>query len=369
MNVIVQEAQLQSLQKKARNYSYACSLNIIFIIAFIIHQLQYNLITFNPQLQFNTFEYQLLSDNSFKESEWCFTFAFNQDSTILAAGCKSYIKIYNFANGKTQLNQTLNNISFVRTIYFMKKSQSFISGEEDSTISIWHQNSNKQWFLFQKLIEHSKTIKHVIMNRNEDLIISCSNDKTIKFWIKQNEWICSQTISNHTSSVLSLSINESQDKLISCSEDKSILVMEFSKITNKWVVIQRIFLKEHGRRLSFIGDDQFTFQPKNQDLLQLYEWNATSRIFNLKMLIPVNSTNDLNYYFPQQFITQKQLLINKNGNYINLLRKKSDQTFIQENLIKFNTNQIFGIMNDSGDYLVTWDQDQKQIQFRKFSEL
>ncbi|CAD8112081.1 unnamed protein product [Paramecium sonneborni] len=326
------------------------------------------MITFNPQLQFNTFEYKFLEENSIKESEWCFSFSFNKDSTILAAGCQSYIKMYDFNNGKAQLNQILNNTSFARTLYFMKKSNSFITGFDNSTISIWHLNQDNQWVVQQQLLKHSKAIKHVVMNKNEDLIISCSDDKSINFWVKQNEWILQQSITNHNSSVLSVSINESQDKIISCSEDKSILVMEFSTNIKKWIIIQIISFPEHGRRLSFIGDDQFTFQQKNKDVLELYQWNSTSREFNLQMQIPVNSSTDYNYYFPQQFINSKQLLINKNGNHVNLLRKKSDGTFIKENALKFNTNQIFGVMNDSGDYLVTWDQEHKQIQFRKFNE-
>ncbi|CAD8207860.1 unnamed protein product [Paramecium pentaurelia] len=327
------------------------------------------MITFNPQLQFNTFDYQLLEQNSIKEPEWCFSFAFNKDSTILAVGCQSYIKLFEFTNERVSLNQILMNTDFVRSIYFMKKSQNLISGGEDSSILVWQKNQDHQWFIYQKLLGHSKPIKHIIMNQNEDLIISCSSDKTIKFWVKQNEWVCSQTITNHTQQVLSLSINESQNKLISCSEDKSILVMELSSITNMWLVKQRIFLQEQGRRLCFIGDNQFTFQPKNQDILYLFQWNSTSQQFYQEMEIPVDSSLDTNYYFPQQFINQKQLLINKNGNYINLLRRKVDGTFIKEKAIKFNTNQIFGTMNDSGDYLVTWDQEQKQLQFRKFSEI
>ncbi|CAD8194444.1 unnamed protein product [Paramecium octaurelia] len=319
------------------------------------------MITFNPQLQFNTFEYQLLQENSIKEPEWCFSFAFNKDSTILAVGCQSYIKLFEFTNGKALLNWKLEHADFVRAIYFMKNSQNFISGGEDSSVLVWHQGQNRQWHISQRLIGHSKPIKHIIMNKNEDLIISCGNDYTIKFWVKQTEWICSQTISTHTQNVVSLSINESQNKLISCSEDKSILVMELSPITNQWIVIQRIFVHEQGKRLCFIGDNQFTFQPKNKNILELYSWNSTSKSFYLEMDIPVDSSTDTNYYFPQKFIHQKQLLINKNGNYINMLRKRADGKFIKEKAIRFSTNQIFGTINDSGDYLVTWDQEHNEI--------
>ncbi|CAD8207858.1 unnamed protein product [Paramecium pentaurelia] len=177
------EAYIKSLQKKARNYSFVCNLNIFLIIIWIIQVLQNNMITFNPQLQFNTFDYQLLEQNSIKEPEWCFSFAFNKDSTILAVGCQSYIKLFEFTNERVSLNQILMNTDFVRSIYFMKKSQNLISGGEDSSILVWQKNQDHQWFIYQKLLGHSKPIKHIIMNQNEDLIISCSSDKTIKFWV------------------------------------------------------------------------------------------------------------------------------------------------------------------------------------------
>ncbi|CAD8116712.1 unnamed protein product [Paramecium primaurelia] len=48
-----------------------------------------------------------------------------------------------------------------------------------------------------------------------------------------------------------------------------------------------------------------------------------------------------NYWlFPQQYLNLKGLLLNKNGNYINLMRKKEKSDFIIQQSIEFNTYRI-----------------------------
>lgn len=64
------------------------------------------------------------------------------------------------------------------------------------------------------------------MNLAENLLISSSDDKQIKFWQKQNEvWNCSQSLKLNNE-VLAFSLNEKEDILVSCGSSSRIYVME-----------------------------------------------------------------------------------------------------------------------------------------------
>ncbi|CAD8214952.1 unnamed protein product [Paramecium octaurelia] len=55
----------------------------------------------------------------------------------------------------------------------------------------------------------------------------------------KSEWVCQQTITDHTGRVYQISLNDQENKLISCDQDNSILVIEYSKQSEKWIVIQK----------------------------------------------------------------------------------------------------------------------------------
>ncbi|CAD8122012.1 unnamed protein product [Paramecium sonneborni] len=115
------------------------------------------------------------------------------------------------------------------------------------------------------------------MNNNENLIISSSDDHTIKFQIKQNVWICQQTITDHKSYVYQLSLSQEQDKLISCRQDQLILRMEYLEDDKKLMVIQKIQVDCLGYRLCFKNDNFFTFQPDYGNMMHVNEMNSVNR--------------------------------------------------------------------------------------------
>ncbi|CAD8061544.1 unnamed protein product [Paramecium primaurelia] len=95
----------------------------------------------------------------------------------------------------------------------MKRSDHFISGSTDSSMIIWARNQNGLWICQQKFNGHTSNIECFLLNNNENIIISGSNDSKIKFWYKSNEWLCYQTITDHTSTVLGLISNDQKINL------------------------------------------------------------------------------------------------------------------------------------------------------------
>ncbi|CAD8215282.1 unnamed protein product [Paramecium octaurelia] len=248
----------------------------------------------------------------------------------------------------------------------MKKSSQFISGSRDKQMIIWSMNSNNQWICSYKLNEHQDYIRCLILNNNEDLIISGSSDKTIKFWIKNNQWTCSQTITDHTNYVYGLSWNEKQNNVISCGVDKLILIIEESS-QKKWNVIQKITVEQYGFRICFINDYVFTFQPYNQEYIHVYEINSSNQQYSKTKQIDVKSDSDAcDCLFPQQYLKSKCLLVNKNGRNVNLIRKNQNGHFITQQSIQLGHRIMYGQMSENGDYLVTWDNQSREIQIRKY---
>ncbi|CAD8144092.1 unnamed protein product [Paramecium pentaurelia] len=219
----------------------------------------------------------------------------------------------------------------------------------------------------QKLNGHKGSIQCLLLNNNEDIIVSGSNDNQIKFWQNQNGWLCSQTINDHTQIINGLSFNEQQNRLISCGDDKFILVIEQNEQNKQWIVIQKITVEQYGFRLCFIDNDTFTFQPFCKEYIEVFEMNNNNKQYTKTKEIPVKSGSD-NGLFPQQYIRSKCMLLNKNSSIVSLIRRKKNGEFITEESINFGTSAIYGNMSDDGQYLITWDNKSKEIQVRQYQE-
>ncbi|CAD8173409.1 unnamed protein product [Paramecium pentaurelia] len=251
----------------------------------------------------------------------------------------------------------------------MSNNNNFVSGSHDNSIIIWQVIGDKQWDCQQKLDGHQNYIFCLLLNNFDDLIISGSHDTKIKFWIKKDKWQCQQTITDHTNSVYSLSLNEQQNELISCSHDLQILVIESKKSDKQWSVTQKIKLDIFGFRLCFINDRQFTYQPYFKEQMYIYERDSNSNQYKKikEIFVKFGSFSD-DCLFPQQFIKSKCLLVNKNGQNVNLIRKKENGDFLIEKFIEFDTYNIFGQLSNDGEFLITWDNGSNEIQIRKFRE-
>ncbi|CAD8213940.1 unnamed protein product [Paramecium pentaurelia] len=302
------------------------------------------------QPNFKPFTYELIQCSPINQDENCFTIVFNKDCSIVALGCNEYIKIFELKQRFLNQIQVLNGHKYdIFNLHFMKKSDQFISGDCKGYILIW-QNNNNYWIRSQAFKGHKDAIRCLILNNNEDILISSSSDHTIKFWIKKDKWICQQTITNHTNYVDQLSLNDLENQVISCGWDKQILVIEYSKYNQEWIVIQNIEVECEGRKLCFINNNLFTFQPEKGNQMHIYEINGLTKKFTKTKDIIVNQSNDDKYgLFGQQFIRQKQLLVDKHDKCVNLIRKTQNDEFQVEQSIQFDSNCLYGQMSDDGD--------------------
>ncbi|CAD8069663.1 unnamed protein product [Paramecium sonneborni] len=366
---LVQEKS-NSYEEKLREYESIIQIKEEEIQQIQMRQQQQQIIAQGQFKQnLNSFQFSFMEAISIKQDNWCCAITINEDNSIVIAGCDNQIKVYELKSGKLNQIQILSEHSKrVFTLNFMKQSNHFVSGSEDNTIIIWQMNQNNLWTCQQILNGHSSYICCLLVNNNEDLIISGSQDKSIKFWDKQKGWLCKQIIYDHTNWVFSLSLNEQQDLLISCSEDSKILIIEQSQKDKKWKVVQKIKVDQFGYRLCFIDNYQFVFQPRANDQLHIYEINDNKQFVKAKQIQVQTRSNCCYCLFPQQYIKLKGILVNKNGDKINFIRKKLSGEFIVEQYIELGNCHLYGSLSDDGEYLITWDYSSKEIQIRKCNE-
>ncbi|CAD8215306.1 unnamed protein product [Paramecium octaurelia] len=321
------------------------------------------------QSNIKPFNYQLISQYSISQNECCFAIAINKDCSTLLAGCDKQIKVFEFKQGMTKQTQILSeHQNRVFTLNIMKKSNQFISGSCDNSMIIWQQNQNNQWTSQYILNGHDDWVYCLILNNNEDLIVSGSKDNTIRFWMKKNEWSCQQTIQDHSHHVYGLSFNQQQNRVVSCGQDKLVLIMEQQGQNKEWIVIQKITVEQIAWRVCFIDNNMFTLSQRNYELISIFEMNKINQQFTKTTDINVKCGSDSNCLFPQQYIHSKCILVSKNGQYVNLIRKTLNGQFVTQQSIHFNTNSLFGGMSDDGEYLITWDNNSMQIQIRRYQE-
>ncbi|CAD8062975.1 unnamed protein product [Paramecium primaurelia] len=315
------------------------------------------------------FSMSLMKENSLKDDE-LYAIALNKQCSIMITGyATGLIKVFDFKFGQFKLVQSLDHHRlWINTLLFMKKQDYFISGSSDQSIIIWQYQKNSLWHISQQLDGHTGAISCLELSENEDILISGSSDCSIKFWEKRINWNCYFTLNGHSGSIQSLSLNSEQNQLISCGYEDNQIILSQQK-GKVWIKIQKITVDQWGLRLCYVNNNQFAFQPYCQNNLLIYQFNFKTKQFDNTKKINVKSSKQCNSQFPQKYVTSKQILISKNGNYVNLIKSDENGGFICDQSIDFGTSSIYGTISEDGEYMITWDLKSLEIQVRQYKKI
>ena len=118
----------------------------------------------------------------------------------------------------------------VFSLFEIKDENNFITCSSDKIIKLWIKNNNK--FKINKIIKnaHNDSIYKVIYCSN-GYLISCSWDKTIKIWKENNNNYENIKILNHSEYIYSLLLLEDKNILISSGKDGTKL-WNYNEINN-----------------------------------------------------------------------------------------------------------------------------------------
>ncbi|CAD8105165.1 unnamed protein product [Paramecium sonneborni] len=310
-------------------------------------------------------------NNQLKQSDDCFTIAFNYTGQIMISGCGKDIKVWNFQNGQIQEVQKLQvHQSTISCLLFSKNQNSFISGAYDHTIRCWLQINGQQWKSSQKYEEHSSDIQCLLLCKKEKTLFSGSCDKSIKIWIvdfaNNNLQYC-YSLEKHTHIVYGLTLNESETFLVSCGDDQQIIIWKKSN-NNKWEFYQLVnqSIREVGAVTSFIKENLFIWiggVQNGKDCVSYFELikGCIVEQKNKEQQL-ILSPEVFNYsLFPIVFNKEKQIILFRHKFHIYLLTKQISGKYRISTKIKFESNEIWGSMTNDAKFLVLWEK--KQCRF------
>ena len=149
------------------------------------------------------------------------------------------------------------------------KDGRFATGSGDHTIIIYN---NKTFKPDLTIKEHSDYVNS-LTQLSSDILVSCSNDKTIKLYeIKGNEYTIIQTLNNHTSGVYGL-IELTNKKLVSYSFDSSIIF--YFKDNNQYIKDYHINVSGSARKMIQTKENEICFfghdSKNNNQYLSFYD--------------------------------------------------------------------------------------------------
>ncbi|CAK59379.1 unnamed protein product (macronuclear) [Paramecium tetraurelia] len=310
--------------------------------------------------------YELIE--KFKWEQNCHAISFNQDNSLMISGCQNDITVWEFNNGKIKKKQQLTgHTNLVISLFFSLSKPEFISGSTDKSIRYWQFVEN-QWTCTQMLLGHKRQIDCLLFDNKGDQIISCSCDKSIRVWRKneQLKWIQVQVLTDHQAYVRCISFSKSQELFVSCGEDKLIIIWEIDEF-KEWKSKQIIKNSDYGYRICFVQNNLLIWQPRNINQSIIFQLNDNLNQFeqstqNIQLLL---SNNGYQNFFPSLYNENKQIVINKHGRYVYVLKKLINDQFSISQVIEVGHYCNYGSLSPNGEYLVIWDEGSKYFQIRK----
>ena len=164
---------------------------------------------------------QILSDHD----GWVLDLAISHDGkTIASASRDRTVKLWD-NNGKL-LNTLVGHQHPVNAVaisngYQEENHQIVVSGDENGLVKIWQQGK-----LIKNLVGHNDAVQAIAISKDGNLIISASEDKTIKIWEKNGK--LRKTLIGHTEGVRAVAISPDRTKIVSGSRDKTIRIWDLN---------------------------------------------------------------------------------------------------------------------------------------------
>ena len=152
-----------------------------------------------------------------------------------------------------------------------------VSGSEDKTIKLWQIGTG---FLFRTLTEHSGSVFALAISPDGKILASGSGDGTIKIW-DLSSFKLLHTLTNHTKSVLALAISADGRILASGSEDKTVKIWHLGNSDPSFLGA----ITSHSQpvcALAFNPQQPILASASFDKTIQIWDVDAYSRLGNPK---------------------------------------------------------------------------------------
>ena len=128
----------------------------------------------------------------------------------------------------------------------------------------------------QNLAGHSDYIRGVYLSQDETFVISCSNDKTVKFWDLESCSIKS-SIEASTSDINCLAVDSTEDSFAIGTQDNKIHIWSVSKQKLKFTLEGHVY---YVKSVAFSPDDDYLASNSAEPIV--YIWDLNSKKLHFK---------------------------------------------------------------------------------------
>ncbi|CAD8094056.1 unnamed protein product [Paramecium sonneborni] len=293
--------------------------------------------------------------------------ALNKEKNLLVTTCSKDITFYSIKKEQLKKMQQIVTHDHNITLNIFQNRKQFVIGSENKSIKIWSLNllSNAKYII---KLKGNSTI-YLVIHPYEDKFMYGSKEKAIKIWSQNPSWLSQQLDLGFIDKLKWQQIN-----IFWLGQFN----FDYGREKNKeWEVKQRISVDKWEHRLTFINDKVFSFQPVNiinrswigSTNLHLFIFESISGQYTLNKKITVScSCQRCTSQSPQQYIPSKQILLIKNGHFLNLVQLKfvTSTKFecILAQAIEFSCESLLGTLSEDGYLLVSWNKSIYDIQIR-----
>ena len=160
---------------------------------------------------------------------------------IAAAGQDRVITLHSLQDGTLLDTLEHGHARSIRSLVWTKDGKHILSAGFDGKVCIWsRQPPENLWEVIATLEGHENEVKCVALNSRDVFVATCGRDKSVWVWEWMNhtqamqeeeaedeiEMECVGVMQDHTGDVKSVTWHPNQDLLLSCSYDETIRVWE-----------------------------------------------------------------------------------------------------------------------------------------------
>ncbi|CAD8127265.1 unnamed protein product [Paramecium sonneborni] len=290
----------------------------------------------------------------------CHSAIFDKNGSNIIYTCSQIILIAKLQNLQF-IQQLEGHKAQINQLLLSQDDNVLISCSNDKTIILWRYNEVLQkWYYLNTFEKHTDSISSMILNKNETQLLTASADNSIIVWsvnLKTNQIDYQYTLQHHKHEVNFLSLNPSENYLISYSKDKTIAFWSLNKGNNwqfRYVITQFNF--DFGAKLKFLSDQMFIFvtNQNHEDSICFYELNKEKFEENInKRFCLQKCKGQVNKSMDPIILNQnKNLIIISFNRQTYVLRRKLNgdlNIIFQESSKK---KRIFSALSNDADYMI-----------------